>query len=224
MSCRAARATPHTRARRARVRDAAVGAAIAATLAAILFAAGGWAVTPRLPAGDEPHYLVIAQSLILDHDIQIENNHKRGDYGAYFDAVLNRTTFAAERTAPSTPFTRRASPLMAPVFAAFGYTGVKAALILLSACATGLVWLIAWRCTGQAQAAVVRMGDGHLLDAVFLPCLCGVSRHACGGDCWLGVWTLVDERARRPARLLLLGLAIGALPWLHTRFAILAPR
>ena len=36
------------------------------------------------------------------------------------------------------------------------------------------------------------------------------------------MWTLVDERARRPARLLMLGVAIGALPWLHTRFAILA--
>ena len=85
-------------------------APLAAMLAAILFVAGGRAVTPRLPAGDEPHYLVIAQSLILDHDIQIENNHKRGDYGVYFDATLKPDYVHAERTAPSTPFMRRVSP------------------------------------------------------------------------------------------------------------------
>ena len=33
-----------------------------------------------MPAGDEPHYLVITQSLMRDGDLQIENNHTRGDY------------------------------------------------------------------------------------------------------------------------------------------------
>ena len=30
--------------------------------------------------GDEPHYLVITHSLLVDHDLKIENNHARGDY------------------------------------------------------------------------------------------------------------------------------------------------
>src|SRR5947199_249206 len=56
----------------------------AIVFSAIAFSLGAWAVAPRQPVGDEPHYLIITQSLLLDHDLQIENNHRRGDYRAYF--------------------------------------------------------------------------------------------------------------------------------------------
>ena len=45
--------------------------------------------TPVFPSGDEPHYLVIAQSLWRDGDLKIENNHARGDYHAYFNGPLS---------------------------------------------------------------------------------------------------------------------------------------
>jgi hypothetical protein len=198
-------------------------APLAAALAALLFGAGAWAVAPRLPTGDEPHYLVMAQSLLQDHDIQIENNHKQGDYRAYFDGTLrpdylrrglNGAIYSIH--APGLP------ALVAPVFAVFGYPGVKAALILLSACATGLVWLLAWRCTGQPGAswfgwATVTCSTPFFFHAFSVyPDTPGAAISA------LGVWPLVDERARRPGRLFGVGVAIATLPWLHTRFAILA--
>jgi hypothetical protein len=80
---------------------------------------------PRLPAGDEPHYLVIAQSLLRDHDLQIENNHTRGDYHEFFALPLkpdyllrgvNGQIYSIH--APGLPV------LVAPVFALFGYRGV----------------------------------------------------------------------------------------------------
>ena len=40
--------------------------------------------TSLFPSGDEPHYLVLAQSLWRDGDLQIENNHTRGDYREYY--------------------------------------------------------------------------------------------------------------------------------------------
>ncbi len=36
------------------------------------------------PGGDEPHYLVIAHSLLTDGDLQIENNHVERDYQAFW--------------------------------------------------------------------------------------------------------------------------------------------
>ena len=42
----------------------------------VLFLAGGVTTIRTMgPGGDEPHYLVIAHSLIRDDDLQIENNH-----------------------------------------------------------------------------------------------------------------------------------------------------
>ena len=217
-------AREHTSSRIVRALETPRSAApLAAVLAALLFGAGAWAVAPRLPSGDEPHYLVIAQSLLLDHDIQIENNHKQGDYRAYFAGNLrpdylrrglNGAIYSIH--APGLP------ALVAPMFAVFGYTGVKAALILLSACATGLVWLIAWRCTGQPGAswfgwATVTCSTPFFFHAFSVyPDAPGAAISA------LGVWPLVNERARRPGRLFGVGLAIATLPWLHTRFAILA--
>jgi hypothetical protein len=44
--------------------------------------------TSLFPSGDEPHYLVIAQSLWRDGDLKIENNHERGDYREYYTSDL----------------------------------------------------------------------------------------------------------------------------------------
>src|SRR5262249_41090229 len=59
-----------------------------ATFAVTGAAALKLANTELFPGGDEPHYLVIAQSLWLDGDFKIENNHTRGDYGEYFKQGL----------------------------------------------------------------------------------------------------------------------------------------
>ena len=55
-----------------------------------IFVAAAWRLVPGplYPGGDEPHYLVITQSLLTDHDLAIENNHARGDYLAYYQAPL----------------------------------------------------------------------------------------------------------------------------------------
>src|SRR5262252_9935925 len=60
----------------------------AAAFAACIYLLAAWQIFPQLPNGDEPHYLVIAQSLLKDGDLQIGNNHQRGDYEAYLAGPL----------------------------------------------------------------------------------------------------------------------------------------
>ena len=67
------------------------GAAPAVALAGLLLYGGvAWrfAGTGLFPGGDEPHYLVLAQSLWRDHDFKIENNHARGDTFEYYRLPL----------------------------------------------------------------------------------------------------------------------------------------
>ena len=59
-------------------------AIVAASMLAAGLAAMRLTSTALFPSGDEPHYLVIAQSLWRDGDLKIENNHQRGDYHEYY--------------------------------------------------------------------------------------------------------------------------------------------
>jgi hypothetical protein len=62
--------------------------ALAILLAAASYMVAAWRMTPVLPDGDEPHYVVITQSLLYDRDLKIENNHRGGDYRAYVGREL----------------------------------------------------------------------------------------------------------------------------------------
>ena len=136
------------------VRDPHRAPWLAAAVAAAAYLAGAWQIFPQLPTGDEPHYLVIAQSLVKDHDLQIENNHRRGDYHDYYGGDLKpdylRRGQNGEIYSVHAP---GLSVLVAPVLAVFGYPGVLAFLGLVSACATALTWTATWRITSDAAAS-----------------------------------------------------------------------
>src|SRR5574342_939902 len=59
----------------------------AVSLAAYLASGTLWARTIGI-GGDEPHYLMIAQSLLADGDLLIENNHQNREYRAFFGSPL----------------------------------------------------------------------------------------------------------------------------------------
>ena len=108
----------------------------------------------RCPRGDEPHYLVITQSLLKDGDIRIENNHRQRDYRTYFGGdiaphyrVRGRNGEIYSIHAPGLP------AFVAPAFAIAGYRGVVLFLVILAAVTAGLAWHLAWLITGRTDAA-----------------------------------------------------------------------
>ena len=198
-------------------------ASLAGVLAAVAFGVGTWAVAPHHPDGDEPHYLVITQSILEDHDLKIENNHREGDYRAYVSRTL-KPDFV-KRGMDGQIYSIHApglSLIVAPAFALFGYPGVLVALSLVSAAASTLAWLVAWRVTGDHAASWFGWASVALSVPFFFHASALFPDGLGAVLTLVALAPLVDARAREPRRLVAVGAALGVLPWVITRFVPLA--
>ena len=201
----------------------------AGALAFLIFAFAAWQVSPSVPGGDEPHYLVITQSLLLDGDLKIENNHKRGDYQVYYGGQLAPDYL--RRGANGEIYSIHApgvSALVAPAFAIGGYHGAVLCLLVIASCGSALAWHVAWLTSGQQSAAWFGWA-AVTLSATTIFHSFAVYPDGVGGVIALtGVWALLradDERRTGETRVwpwFLHGVALAFLPWLHSRFALLA--
>lgn len=201
--------------------------AIAALLTGVLGLATLWSIGGRLPGGDEPHYLVITQSLLRDGDLRIENNHAQGDYAEYFGGTLRPDYI--NRGQDGEIYSIHApgvSALVLPAYAAFGLRGAQATILLVLMITAALVWRLAWLATDNAGAAwfawagVMGAATTVLLGVMVFP----DSPAAVGSAA--GVWLLValaKDGSSVPTRhVAAVSAVLAGLPWLHTRFAILA--
>jgi hypothetical protein len=203
--------------------------AAAGACAFIVFSFSAWQVAPSIPGGDEPHYLVITQSLLRDGDLQIENNHRRGDYQAYYPGHLAPHYIQRGRNgqiysihAPGLP------AIVAPAFAVGGYRAVVLFLIAVAACGSALAWHVAWLATKSTAAAWFGWA-AVTLSATTIFHSFTVYPDGLGGVVALtGVWAILRAREERDngstslLPWLLHGAALAVLPWMHSRFALLA--
>lgn len=202
---------------------------LAGLLAGALYGLAAWQVAPSVPGGDEPHYLVIAQSLLHDGDLQIENNHRQGDYRPYFSGdlppdfrVRGRNGQIYSIHAPGVPV------LVLPAFALFGYHGVVLFLVVLAALGAALAWHLAWRISGSAAAAWFGWASVTLSATTIFHSFTVYPDGAGALAVLAGIWALVragDERATGETRVgpwIWYGAALATLPWMHQRFAAIA--
>ncbi len=192
----------------------------AVSLALYLFF-GLWSASAVGPGADEPHYLVITQSLLRDHDLAIENNHARGDYHEYFGGEL-RPDFLRRGIdeviysihAPGLP------ALLVPAYAAAGYKGAVGMLCLLGALAALAVFDLASLVAGPAAALTA--WAAVCLTVPFAPHSWLIFPEIPGAllVAWGALW-LFEPLPGRVSSWLWRGAALEMLPWLHTKFVIL---
>jgi hypothetical protein len=185
-------------------------------------AAGRLTSSVLFPAGDEPHYLIIAQSLWRDGDLKIENNHQRADYVEYYTRELEPHYLTRGKDGEIYSVHPIGLPmLLAPVYAVGGYRFVVLTLIAFAAAATAWMWRFVTLTSNSAGAATFAcaaiVGSAPLLLNTF-----AVYPEVAAALAVVVAMTMalsMTPESRDVSRALMVGTAAAALPWLSTKYA-----
>ncbi|HEY8551023.1 MAG TPA: hypothetical protein VIL35_13790 [Vicinamibacterales bacterium] len=183
--------------------------------------------TPLYPGGDEPHYLVIAQSLWRDGDFRIENNHQRGDTFEYFSRPLRPHYLTRGVDGEIYSVHPVALPvILAPIYALGRYPLVVVFLVLVATLAATLAWRIAARLIDRRSATF-----GWLACAFTAPWIYNsfaVYPEVPAGLCVLIAYSIalgaagVGSSTALIVRLLCAGVAVALLPWFSSKYGLMA--
>ena len=217
---------------RARERRAAIAVcAGVALLAASL--AYWWSTTNRYRlTGDEPHYLILAASLLRDGDVDVRNNFEEdATTGEIYGALPDRHVLVRD----GREYIHHAPGLSALLVLPFAVGGTIAGRLLLCLLIAPILGWACWRWfSGRAPPGDVALATAGVL-------ICPVVLFGSGqvyGDLLAGVviaalavWLWSTEASgdpaestpspsgeRSPGGWVLFGLTAGLLPWLHMKY------
>jgi hypothetical protein len=173
------------------------------------------------PEGDEPHYLMVAESLLRDHDLALERDYAEGRYRAFHEGPLEpHYRVRGARGEILSLHGLGLSLLVLPAWALGGYAGVSFFMALLAALLAREIRQLAREWIGDGAAAE---GCGWLV-ALSPPLLHYAGLVFTEVPAAL-VAALALRLGRRPlsrGRAAAVALGIAFLPWLHVRYAALA--
>jgi hypothetical protein len=200
---------------------ASIGVAVG-TAALLLLARAQLTPSAVYPGGDEPHYLVLTQSILDDGDLRIDDNHARADYRAYFNAPLKPDHIVppASDGAIYSIHPVGVSLIVAPGFRAGGYAGASLTIALVGTLAGLLLWRALSAITGSTRAATF----GWLAIVTSAPfVLHGFAIYPeIPAACATVFAVLWRRQSQSLAVAVVRGIAIGVLPWLGTKYAPMA--
>lgn len=196
----------------------------AAALWIVLFAA--YAATIGLPSfgtsqfgGDEPHYLLTAESIVSDGDLDLRDEYAARAYRDWYPYVLDRHGRLTNGQA-NEPHGAGFPLLIAPAYALGGPLAVQLLMAAIAALAFTLGALLARRVVPEPWASAAALGCG--LSPPALAYGTAVTPELTAGAL-LAAAALLALRAREHPRIRRVAggaLALGALPWLGLVFAI----
>ncbi len=174
------------------------------------------------PEGDEPHYLMVAESLLRDGDLSLEEDYAEGRYTVFKDAPLEpHYRVRGQDGAIYSLHAVGLSLLVLPAYALAGYTGASIFLALLAAHLAREIREWVRELTGRDGVAEA----AGWLFALTPPLLYYVGLVFTEIPAALAV-AFALRRGRSPGLglggALSIGLAAAALPWLNVRYAPLA--
>jgi hypothetical protein len=198
----------------------------ALTLAAVLlvpyFALVPYHNSVMPTASDEPHYLIIMQSLVVDHDLDLANQYDNESYRVFYpDRLPDRHVI---QVGPwQYPIRDLGLPLIGAIpFAAAGRAGVVALMGLVAAALAAQLYLACRDLRISHRPALV----GAALACLTHPILSYTTQiypELLAALAFVSAARLVRSgRAATPLALAGAAACIGVLPWLSTRAALIA--
>lgn len=170
--------------------------------------------------GDEPQYLITAQSLLRDGDLDVSDQIEERSYEPFHEITIDRQTEPTEDGREVSPHDPLLPTLLALPLWLGGWVGAKAFLALLNGALAALLLALAVRRMGlpvrtsavliglfAASAPLAVYGSQIYPEIVAALCVAAAS------------WTLLDPRTQGMP--LLVG-AVVALPWLSIKYTPVA--
>ncbi len=167
--------------------------------------------------GDEPHYLLAAQSIVEDRDVDVKNQYAIRRYSRFYPYELNPHGAETEGRL-NEPHGAGFPLLIAPAYAVGGATAVELFLAAIAALAVALAYLLALRVVPDPWALGASLGVG--LSPPFVAYGTAVYPELSAGAALAGAALLalrLDDRVSRREAFVCFAL-LGALPWLGTKF------
>jgi hypothetical protein len=192
-------------------------------LAALLFYAllGTRIPGPAGPQGDEPHYLSMAQSLLENGDLDLQNQFATRAYRSFFAGRLEPHTSPASPAGKLYPVHAPGFALLIlPAFALGGYPGARLFVSALAALTGVLVHRLVRDATKHDTLSLAAWAAVTLTPP--LPFYALALYPETPAALATAVFLLASRNDGRPRDIALAALAAAALPWLHPKFLPLA--
>jgi hypothetical protein len=174
-------------------------------------------------SGDEPHYLVVSESLIHDGDVDVKNDYLTRRYRAYYaghlDPHVNTSIFTTASPHWYSMHGVGLSAVLVPGVWAEGARGGAVTMIGIAVVVLVLTFLWAQRFTGVAWPAAIATG-ALAVSPFFLGLEGRIFPDLAAAALLLGCLLLLELPSRRSRHLLLLGTLVGLSPWFHFKNAL----
>jgi hypothetical protein len=182
------------------------------------FGLQGWRHASAVPAtGDEPDYLLIAQSLWSDSDLNTDDNFARGDFEAYAPGLSRAPGMVRRPDGGGAPVHSAGLPaLIAPVFAFGGRGACVALMALLGAWLALEIHGLSLRMTGDGKAASLAWASMLGLPTLGMAITIYPEVPAALAIALALRWI---KPLATPLQSFAAAASISALPWLHARVA-----
>jgi len=195
---------------------------VAALAILVLFLAFRWH-NAQPYSGDEPHYLLVSKSLILDGDVDVKNDYLgrryREYYSGHLDPHVNTSIFTLASPHWYSMHGVGLSAVLVPAVAADGAHGATVAMVVIAVIVLLLTFLWVRRFTGEVWLAAIATGALGLSPS-FLGLEGRVFPDLPAAALLLGCLLILELPERRSRHLLLLGALVGVSPWFHFKNAL----